>query len=102
MDDWFTRMLRHVFRSFGLYALHVSDLLEDYRRGSGHDVSQFEQKYTEEDFFEMALQIPRGTPLTLPGVREVFPKLSKNHVYKVIAMRKNKVDFFRQIKSKYA
>lgn len=50
-----------------------------------------ETKYDIEDMIRMAMTIPRYTPLHWPEVKRLFPDLSKEHIYKLIAIRK-KID----------
>lgn len=41
-----------------------------------------------EDMIRLAMTIPKFTPLHGPEVKKLFPSLSKEHVYKIIDLRK--------------
>ncbi len=48
----------------------------------------WEKKYDIEDMIRMAMTIPNYTILKGPEIKKLFPSLSKEHIYKIIDLRK--------------
>jgi len=64
--------------------------VEELQRKRGYKDAG-EKKFDIEDFIRMAMTIPKYTILHAPEVKKLFPILSKEHIYKIIDIRK-KID----------
>lgn len=70
--------------------LVINWAVEEYQRKKGYK-DKGEEKYDIEDMIRLAMTIPRFTVLKWPHIKKIFPHLSKEHIYKVIDIRK-KID----------
>lgn len=98
IDSIFTYCLVYLFNNLTLLSSYISDLLQDYRKIKKYSLqAQFEQKYSKDDLFLIALQLPDKIKLQYPVIKQKFPLLSKNHIYKVIDIRKNLIQNYKDV-----
>lgn len=70
--------------------LVINWAIEEIQKKRGYK-DMGEQKYDMEDLIRMAMTIPKYTVLHGPEIKKLFPLLSKEHIYKLIEIRK-KID----------